>query len=77
MNMIYNTPKEIISELRHIMDLNNISSKELAVKMHKSQQSVSQIFSIGNPKLNSLLEICNALDLQLDINFILNKNDTN
>ena len=44
--------------------------KELAVKMGKSHQSVSQIFQNGNPKSNTLFEICDALDIKMDITFI-------
>ena len=44
--MIYRTTKEILSEIRHFMFLNDISIKELALRMHKSHQSVSLIFFI-------------------------------
>lgn len=74
--MIYRTTKEILSEIRHFMFLNDISIKELALRMHKSQQSVSQIFSINNPRLETLILMCNALNLDIDIDFII-KNDTN
>jgi transcriptional regulator with XRE-family HTH domain len=50
--------------------------KDLAARMNKSQQSISQIFQIANPKISTLLEICNVLNLQIDINF-KNKSDAN
>lgn len=73
--MIYNTPKEIMAEIKHQMNLHDISNKEFAIKIGKSQQSASQLFKTGNPTLSSLFEICNALDLNIDINFIYNKED--
>lgn len=71
--MIYENTKELLAEIKRIMDLNDIQQKDLCVLMNKSQQSVSQIFKIKNPKCNTLFEICNALNLQLDINFIQKK----
>ena len=67
--MIVHTPKELLSEIKRIMDINDIQMKDLAVSMHKSQQSVSQIFNNANPKISTLIEICNALDVEIDINF--------
>ena len=36
----------------------------------KDSQSVSKYFRNGNPRCNSLFEICNALNIELDINII-------
>lgn len=74
--MICTTSKEILAEIKKYMDLNDIPMKDLAARMNKSQQSVSQIFQIANPKISTLLEICNVLNLQIDINF-KNKSDAN
>lgn len=74
--MICTTPKEILAEIKKYMDLNDIPMKDLSARMDKSQQSVSQIFQIANPKISTLLEICNVLNLQIDINF-KNKSDAN
>lgn len=68
--MLCNTPKELLSEIKKHMDLNNIPMKELALRMKKSQQSISQIFQNENPKCSTLFEICNALNIQIDVNFI-------
>lgn len=73
--MIYNTPKELMLEIRHQMKLMDINISELAIKMGKKQQNVSQLFSVSNPKLSSLFEVCDALDLDIDVNFIYNKED--
>ena len=74
--MICSTPKELLAEIKKYMDLHDIQIKDLAVNMQKSQQSVSQIFNNGNPKCNTIFEICDALNIELDVNFI-NKSDTN
>lgn len=73
--MIYNTPKEVMSEIKHQMILYDISNKEFSVKIGKSPQASSQLFKIGNPTLSTLFEICNALDLEVDINFIYKDKD--
>lgn len=73
--MVCNTTKELLAEIKKYMDINDIQMKDLAVNMNKSQQSISQIFQNGNPKCSTLFEICNALNLNLDISFI-NKSGT-
>lgn len=70
--MLYQTSKEILAEIKKYMDIDDIQIKDLAVRIHKSQQSVSQYFNNGNPNCNTLVDICNALDLKIEIN----KNDT-
>ena len=74
--MVYSSPKELLSEIKHIMDLRDIQMKELAVLLGKSPQSVSQIFKYGNPKCTTLFEICNALNIELNIEFKNTKGDT-
>ena len=74
--MICKTTKELLAEIKKYMDLNDIKMKELAINMGKNDsQSVSQYFRNGNPRCNSLFEICNALNIELDVN-ILPKGDT-
>lgn len=73
--MICTTPKELLAEIKKYMDINDISMKELAANLDRSQQSVSQIFNNGNPNCKNLFEICDALNVKLDINFI-NKSGT-
>lgn len=70
----YNT-KELLAEIKKYMDLNEIQIKDLAINMNKSSQSVSQFFQNGNPKCSTLFEICDALNIHLDIKLI-NKSDT-
>lgn len=68
--MICNTPKELLVEIKRYMDLNDIQIKELAANMNTSSQSVSQYFNNGNPKLSSLFEICNALNVKVDFTLV-------
>jgi len=68
--MEYRNGQELLAEIRKIMTLNNIQMKELAVMMNRSQQSISQIFKTANPKYSTLLEMCKALQINLDISFL-------
>lgn len=73
--MNYYTPKELLSEIKRLMDLRDIPIKDLASRMHTSQQNVSKIFRNANPTLSTLFDICKALELDIDVNFI-RKDDT-
>ena len=74
--MICKTTKELLAEIKKYMDLNDIKMKELAINMgKKDSQSISQYFRNGNPRCDSLFEICNALNIELDVS-ILTKGDT-
>ena len=73
--MEYKNGQELLIEIRKIMALKNIQMKELAIMMNKSQQSVSQIFKTANPKYSTLLEICRALNVNLDITLEYKKSD--
>ena len=66
--MLHQTSKEILAEIKKYMDIDDIQVKDLAVRIHKSQQ----YFNNGNPNCNTLVDICNALDLKIEIN----KSDT-
>ncbi len=70
--MLHQTSKEILAEIKKYMDIDDIQVKDLAVRIHKSQQSVSQYFNNGNPNCNTLVDICNALNLKIEIS----KSDT-
>lgn len=67
--MIYLTAKEIFAEIKHIMYLNDITMKELASCLNTSQQNLSKIFKTANPRYETILDICNALDINMDITF--------
>ena len=68
--MICKTTKELLAEIKKYMDLNDIQMKSIATNMGKPAQSISQYFNNGNPNCNTLFEICNALNIELDINII-------
>lgn len=71
--MLHQTSKELLAEIKKYMDIDNVQIKDLAVRINKSSQSVSQYFNNGNPNCNTLIDICNALDLKIEIN----KSDVN
>lgn len=73
--MVCKNTKELLAEIKKYMDLNDIQVKDVATNMKKSSQSVSQYFQNGNPKCNTLFEICDSLDVQIDIQLI-RKSDT-
>lgn len=73
--MVCSSTKELLAEIKKYMDINDISAKELAANMGKTDQQISQYFCNGNPNCNTLFEICNGLNISLNINFI-NKSDT-
>ena len=68
--MICNNTKELLAEIKKYMVLNDIQLKDIAITMGKSHQSISQVFQNGNPKSNTLFEICDALGIKMDITFI-------
>lgn len=72
--MLHQTSKEILAEIKKYMDIDDIQIKDLAVRINKSQQSVSQYFNNGNPNCNTLVDICNALDLKIEICKVNNYN---
>lgn len=65
--MICHSTKELLAEIKKYMDMQDIQSKDLALRIHKSQQSVSQYFKNGNPNCNTIFDICDALGLQVEI----------
>ena len=73
--MICNTTKELLAEIKKYMDINDIQMKDLAINMNKSSQSISQYFQNGNPKCSTIFEICDSLNIYLDVKLI-SKSDT-
>lgn len=65
--MLHQTSKELLAEIKKYMDIDEVQVKDLAARIHKSQQSVSQYFNNGNPNCNTLVDICKALDLKIEI----------
>lgn len=65
--MICKDPLEVISFIRLEMVRRGIKISDLASKLEVSNQSISQTLKISNPRLSTLYQICDALDL--DISF--------
>lgn len=70
--MLCNNTQAIFKQIRHIMLDKDISITELSNRMQKSTQAVSNVFRQDNVSINMLLDICNALNIELDITFIDN-----
>ncbi|WP_242837890.1 helix-turn-helix domain-containing protein [Lacrimispora indolis] len=73
--MVY-TPKELMAEIRRIMIVKDIQMKGLAALMNTTQQNMSNIFKNANPKYSTLLQICEVLNLDMDIEFVDKKDDS-
>ena len=69
------TPKELMAEIRRNMILKDIQMKELAVRMDTTQQNISNIFRNANPKYSTLLQICEVLNMDMNIEFVVNEDD--
>ncbi|EXG86137.1 Cro/C1-type HTH DNA-binding domain [Clostridium sp. ASBs410] len=70
------TPKELMAEIRRRMILKDVQMKELAALMDTTQQNMSNIFRNANPKYSTLLQICETLNLDIEINFTDKKDDS-
>lgn len=75
--MICETPKILLDKIRRFMRIENISVNELATRMNTTQSNVSTIFRNQNPTLETLFKICNALEIELDCEFISKNNNQN
>ena len=61
--------KQILLKLKTIMLEKDIKKKELAEKLNISQAALTSRFKQENISINNLLELCDALNICLDINF--------
>jgi DNA-binding Xre family transcriptional regulator len=61
--------KQILLKLKTIMIEKDIKKKELAEKLNISQAALTSRFKQENISINNLLELCDALNICLDINF--------
>lgn len=68
--MLCNNTQAIFKQIRHIMLDKDITITELSNRMQKSTQAVSNVFRQDNVSINMLLDICNALNLELDISIV-------
>ncbi|EGC75562.1 hypothetical protein HMPREF0490_00761 [Lachnospiraceae bacterium 6_1_37FAA] len=74
--MLYSNTQDLLTEIRKKMLDEKINIKELANRMNKSPSAVSMAFKQKNISIESLNDICQAMNLNIDINFI-KKDDTN
>lgn len=70
--MIYTNTKNILIYIKQQMLAKEISIKDLSLKMNKSQSATGQMLRQKNITLDSLNDICQALDYQLEINIVEN-----
>lgn len=66
--MKYTNTPELLKMIKIKMINDDIKIKDLAVSMGKSQSAASSIMRQTNISLDSLKEICDALNYDLDIN---------
>ena len=74
--MLYSNTQDLLTEIRKKMLDEKINIKELANRMNKSPSAVSMALKQKNISIESLNNICQAMNLNIDINFI-KKDDTN
>ena len=68
--MRYTDTKCLFSDFRKIMKTENITINELANRLGKTQPATSGLLRMNNISLNSLLELSNAINYDLEINFV-------
>lgn len=73
--MVINNTRQILIELQKIMIEKGIKKKELSDKIGLSSSALTSRFNQDNISIDSLLEICDGLDVCMDISFY-NKDDT-
>lgn len=73
--MVVRDSKTILLKIKSFMVENEIKNKELAKKLNLSEAALSSRLKQNNISITSLVEICNALGCDLDIELI-KKDDT-
>lgn len=68
--MIYEDTQSILLYIKSIMTLKKIKNRELAEKLNLSQAALSSRLNQDNISFNLLIEICEALDICMDIKFV-------
>ena len=68
--MLYSNTQDLLTEIRKKMLDEKINIKELANRMNKSPSAVSMALKQKNISIESLNDICQAMNLNIDINFI-------
>lgn len=73
--MVVNNTRQILIELQKIMIEKGIKKKELSDKIGLSSSALTSRFNQDNISIDSLFEMCDGLDICMDISFS-NKDDT-
>ena len=73
--MVVRDSKTILLKIKSFMVENEVKNKELAKKLNLSEAALSSRLKQDNISITSLVEICNALGCDLDIELI-KKDDT-
>lgn len=66
--MVYSNTESILLYIRQQMLAENITIKELALRMNRSQSTTGQLLKQKNITLETLNDICKALNYNLIIN---------
>lgn len=61
-------------KIRELLKAKNITIKELSTRIGRSNQNMANKLRRDNFSINELIEIAEAIDCQLDCNFIPNEN---
>lgn len=67
--MKYNNSTEILLEIRKIMKTKGISVNELANRLNRSQPATSGLLRMKNVSLDTLKEIAEAINCEIEIEF--------
>lgn len=73
---IVKNTKQILLKIKTIITEKEIKKKDLAQKLNLSQSALTSRLNQNNISIEALLEICNALNIDMNISFI-NKDDAN
>ena len=68
--MVINNTRQILIELQKIMIEKGIKKKELSDKIGLSSSALTSRFNQDNISIDSLLEMCDGLDICMDISFL-------
>jgi DNA-binding Xre family transcriptional regulator len=68
--MTYTNTPDILNYIRQLMVKKRMQVKDIAINMNKSQGATSALLRQENISLESLNEICQAMDCQLVIDIV-------
>lgn len=66
--MIYTNTEEIFLHIRKLMLSEKVTVTELAKRLNKSQPATSALLKQKNVSLDTLKDICDALNCKIEIN---------